>query len=118
MSDTDARSDNSDSNSGRRGRQRWGEDSLVSPDGKYRAEVYGHNLRLVEVNGGQIALETHDGNPDLSFRQDVSWQRQVNMRYNAEDIDPPRPEVYWSPDSQWIAAIQTRAGVEREVTLR
>lgn len=113
----DSNAENSDSNPGRRGRQRWTDDSLISPDGKFRAEVYGHNLRLIEVNGGQTAFETHDGNPDLSFRQDVSWQRQVNMRYNAEDIDPPRPEVFWSPDSQWIATIQTRAGVDREVTL-
>ena len=115
--DSETGESESNARNNNRRRDRRSDDSLVSPDGKFRADVYGHNLRILDSKSQAALLQTYDANPDNSFEMDTDWQRRVNMRYDLEKPNPARPEVYWSPDSQWVAAIQTQVGVSREVTL-
>ena len=91
--------------------------TIPSPDGKWEAFVYGHNLRLRELSTKKETALTYDGNPGDSYLRDVQRDRGMDMQYDAPEPDPSTPDVYWSPDSRRLVAIRTRAGTERKVYL-
>jgi len=88
-----------------------------SPDGRWEAFARDHNLWLRERSSKQEFALTFDGNPGNSFRKDASRDRMIGMDYEKEDYPASLPEVFWSPDSRKLAALQTRSVPERRVQL-
>ncbi|HOK65987.1 MAG TPA: prolyl oligopeptidase family serine peptidase, partial [Anaerohalosphaeraceae bacterium] len=68
---------------------------LRSPDGKYRIVVRDHNLFLQEAETGTETPLTADGTAEHFYTR----------------------QVYWSPDSRWLAAVRTRKGFDRKIHL-
>jgi dipeptidyl-peptidase 4 len=92
--------------------------AVPSPDGKWEAFVRDHNLwvRELAVRTNEFAL-SFDGNPGRSFHQDTSRDRLVGMDYEKPEAPATLPEVFWSPDSTKLVALQTRTVPERRVYL-
>ncbi len=92
--------------------------AVASPDGKWEAFVRNRNLwvREIAVRSNEFAL-SFDGNPGHSFRRDASRDRLVGMDYEKADYPDSLPEVFWSPDSKKLVALQTRSVPERRVYL-
>ena len=82
-----------------------------SPDGKIEVLVRGHNLFLREVKAEKEERLTHDGNPTSTYQRSSQRDRMVGMQYEERDPETPVAEVYWSPDSRWLAAM--RPSLER-----
>ncbi len=59
-------------------------ETVQSPSGEWLAWINQHNIWLRDENGKEFQL-SHDGNQDHSYSQD---------------------SIYWSPDSQKLAAIR------------
>ncbi|MCW5559128.1 MAG: DPP IV N-terminal domain-containing protein, partial [Verrucomicrobiae bacterium] len=91
---------------------------VASPDGKWEAIVRDHNLwvRETAARTNEFAL-SFDGNPGHSFHRDASRDRLVGMEYEKADYPDTLPEVFWSPDSTRLVALQTRGVPERRVYL-
>lgn len=90
---------------------------IASPDGQWIAWVRDDNLWLRHVPSTNETQLTFDANPAHSFRRDTSRDRLVGMDYQRPEAPPTLPEVYWSPDSQRLIAVQTRSIPERRVHL-
>ncbi len=91
--------------------------SIRSPDGTQVAFVRDHNLWVrTDATGTERPL-SFDGNPGLSFRKDGQRARLMGMEYEASDPPASLPEAYWSPDSRYLVALQTRTVPERRVHL-
>ncbi len=76
-------------------RRRGRNTSTVSPDGRWRAEIEGFNVRLRDTETG----ETHE------------------LSSNGKADDPYLPRFYWSPDSTRLIVPQEKAGEPRDVYL-
>ena len=82
-----------------------GDDPKFSPDGKSISFLREHNLRVVrlgENNGIPLALTAQP--PGTVANQDV-LNGSVDWVYE-EELDV-RSNYFWSPDSRWIAYLQT-----------
>ena len=92
--------------------------TVPSPDGQWEAFVRDHNLwvRSTAARTNEFAL-SFDGNPGHHFRRDASRDRLVGMDYEKADYPETLPEVFWSPDSRKLVALQTRVVPERRVYL-
>jgi dipeptidyl aminopeptidase/acylaminoacyl peptidase len=88
-----------------------------SPDGRWEAFVRDHNLWIRETSGANEAALSFDGSPGCSFHQDTSRDRLVGMEYDKPEAPDTLPEVFWSPDSKRLVALQTRSVPERRVHL-
>lgn len=91
---------------------------VTSPDKRWEAFVRDHNLwlRSTAKRTDEFPL-SFDGNPVHSFRHDASRARSVSLRYDRTDYPETLPEVFWSPDSTRLVALQTRVVPERLVHL-
>jgi len=87
----------------------------LSPDGQWRLVVRDHNLWVEGVGSKDRQALSFDGNPGASFQPNAMRDRLVGMRYDQEDPPEGIPEVFWSPDSQWVVALCHQPGAEREV---
>ncbi len=75
-------------------------DGVLSPDGRYRVEHSGYNLKLVEVATGAVTELTADG--DYDHRYGMNYPLFADMvAANSETPDMP-VGVQWSPDSRQI----------------
>jgi len=88
-----------------------------SPDGHYAAFVRDHNLWLRDTRSGSEKPLSFNANPGSSFRKDTQRLRLVSMQYDTPEAPTSLPEVYWSPDSRRLIALQTRTVPERRVHL-
>lgn len=66
-----------------------------SPDGRYRIVVRDHNLFLQEAETGAETPLTTDGTAEHFYTR----------------------QIYWSPDSRYLAAVRTRRGLDRKIHL-
>ncbi|HTV62750.1 MAG TPA: DPP IV N-terminal domain-containing protein [Verrucomicrobiae bacterium] len=90
-------------------------DTGASPDGQWQAYVYGDNLYLRNLKTGQETSLTYDANPNSTYAQDEEFEQAVNMQYDTQNPSTPTPEVYWSPDSKYLVAMQLERGADRRV---
>ncbi|MBL9139735.1 MAG: prolyl oligopeptidase family serine peptidase [Verrucomicrobiales bacterium] len=91
--------------------------TVPSPDQRWEAFVRDHNLWIRERKSGQELPLSFDGSPGQSFRKDVQRARLMGMEYDAPEPPATLPEVFWSPDSKKLVALQTRTVPERRVNL-
>lgn len=91
--------------------------AVPSPDGRWEAFVRDHNLWLRPAGGSDARPLSFDGSPGHTFRRDASRDRLVGMEYERPDFPDSLPEVFWSPDSQRLVALQTTVVPERRVYL-
>jgi len=89
----------------------------TSPDGHWGATVHGHNLLLEDLKLKTKTPLTYDANPDNSYARSVQRDRTIEIEYEKPEPASSEPEVYWSPDSRHLVAIQTRPGSSRRVYL-
>jgi dipeptidyl aminopeptidase/acylaminoacyl peptidase len=75
-------------------RQRRGEGGDRSPDGRWRAFVKDHNVRLRDRTSGEEIVLSRDGSADDAYES----------------------EFYWSPDSKKLVALRTHKGDDRHVS--
>ena len=67
----------------------------LSPDGKLRAKITGHNVTLESTTGGPVIRLTKDGSPTDSYRAPFKW----------------------SPDSRKLVAFRTKEVKERQISI-
>lgn len=91
--------------------------AVSSPDNRLEAFVRDHNLWIRDVATTREEALSQDGNPAHTFRKDASRDRAVGMEYDKPDPPETLPEVWWSPDSKHLVALQTRVVPERRVQL-
>ncbi len=105
----------------RESRRRRGRDekatSVKSPNGEWEAFVRGDNLWMRRGGGGVEKQLTSDANPANSFHRDAISERAIGMNYDKSDYPATLPEVFWSPDSRFVVALQTTVVPEPRVTL-
>ncbi len=90
---------------------------VASPDGSRAAIVRDHNLWVRDVKTGTETPLSFDASPGHTFRKDTQSARLVGMDYDTAEAPSTLPEVYWSPDSKRLIALQTRTIPERRVQL-
>ncbi|MCP4573976.1 MAG: prolyl oligopeptidase family serine peptidase [bacterium] len=89
--------------------------AVASPDGRRAVFVRDHNLWLRDLaTGGESALSA-DGCAGDSYRLDGQRPRLVEMEYDFPAPPDSTPNVVWSPDSEHVVAMRTRAVTERAV---
>ncbi|HOM60313.1 MAG TPA: DPP IV N-terminal domain-containing protein [Anaerohalosphaeraceae bacterium] len=76
-------------------RRRPRQEGVVSPNGAYRAVIRRYNLFLQATESGQEQALTEDGTAEHFYSR----------------------QVFWSPDSRYLAVIRTRKGLDRQVYL-
>ena len=86
-----------------------------SPDGKYEAFVRDHNLWIRDLADRKEYALSFDASSSNTFHADSSRLRMINMEYDAPEKPATLAEVYWSPDSSHLVAMQTRTVNERRV---
>jgi dipeptidyl aminopeptidase/acylaminoacyl peptidase len=91
--------------------------TVRSPDGKWEAYVRGHDLWVRATLGSADFALTFDASPGHTLHDDASYDRLVRMDYAKADSPATLPEAYWSPDSKFLVALQTRTVPERHVHL-
>ncbi|MGB0578802.1 MAG: DPP IV N-terminal domain-containing protein [Limisphaerales bacterium] len=87
-----------------------------SPDGKWEAFVREHNLWVRSRKSGKEIKLTIDAKPKDSFHFDATQERAISMRYDRKDEPAEIPDVYWSPDSKRLIAMQTQIVPQRIVS--
>jgi dipeptidyl-peptidase 4 len=87
----------------------------VSPDGKWQAVVYGDKLALRNLGNDKETQLTYDANASRSYRRNAEFARDVDMQYDAKDPATPVPEVFWSPNSQYLVALRFHTAPTRRV---
>jgi len=91
--------------------------SVKSPSGEWDAFVRNDNLWLRRVAGGAEKQFSADASPTNSFHRDAIRDRAIGMNFNKPDYPDSLPEVFWSPDSKFVVALQTTVVSEPRVTL-
>jgi dipeptidyl aminopeptidase/acylaminoacyl peptidase len=91
--------------------------SARSPDGKLEALVRDHNLWLRDVSTGNTYPLTTDASAGETFHKESQRARMLNLRFETPDEPASVPDVYWSPDSTRMLAIQTHTIPEHRVYL-
>ncbi|MEZ6132330.1 MAG: prolyl oligopeptidase family serine peptidase [Planctomycetaceae bacterium] len=88
-----------------------------SPDGRWMPVVINHNLHLKSIDDPDSAPRpvSTDATADFTFRRDASRSRLLEMQYERSDFPEHVPDVRWSPDSNFLLAMQTRRVPERRV---
>jgi dipeptidyl aminopeptidase/acylaminoacyl peptidase len=89
----------------------------VSPDGKLEAIVHDNNLWIREIASGEEYALTSDASPAETFHKDTQRLRMINMRFDTPEEPPSKPEVFWSPDSTRLVAMQTHTVPDSRVYL-
>ena len=90
-------------------------DRLKSPDGKWEAFARKHDLWIRRLDDDTEHQLTTDGSARNTFRFDAVQERGISMKYSRRPESPSVPDVYWSPDSKRLIALQTRVVAERKV---
>lgn len=88
---------------------------VTSPDRNFEAFVQRHNLWLRRAEESLPLRLTKDATADHSFHRDASRDRLVSMQYDRPDYPESLPHVYWSPNSDYLIALQTTKVEERQV---
>jgi dipeptidyl-peptidase-4 len=91
--------------------------SSPSPDGKYEAFVRDHNLWIRELAGHAESPLSFDASSGNTFHADTARLQMIEQEYDSPEKPPTLADVYWSPDSQLLVAMQTRTVPERRVYL-
>lgn len=91
--------------------------SALSPDGKLEALVRDHNLWVRDVATGNAYPLTTDAGATETFHKESQRARMLNLRFETPDEPASVPEVYWSPDSTRLVAMQTHTVPDRRVYL-
>ena len=91
--------------------------SVRSPDGQWEAYVREHNLWLRATNGPAEHALSFDAGPAHTFHDDTSRDRLIGMNFEKPESPATLPDVFWSPDSHYLLALQTRTVPERRVYL-
>ncbi|MFN9720991.1 MAG: prolyl oligopeptidase family serine peptidase [Planctomycetota bacterium] len=103
----------------RRRRDRSASDAVMnnprSPDGQHAVTVRNHNLILIRTDDDSEMALTSDAAAEHSFRKDASRARSVGMNHGLPDFPDHIAEAIWSPDSQFLLAMQTTHIQERLV---
>lgn len=99
----------------RQGRTRENAGFVTSPDRNFEAFVQDHNLWLRGVKEADPLPLTDDATVDHSFRRDASRDRLVSMQFDRPDYPESLPHVFWSPNSDYLIAMQTTRVEERKV---
>jgi len=86
-----------------------------SPDGRWEAFAREDQLWIRDRNSGEEHQLSRDGSDTDSYRYDVTAERAISMKYSRPPEPPSVPDVYWSPDSKRLIALQTRVVKERRV---
>ena len=86
-----------------------------SPDGKWEAFVREYNLWIRHTKSGEETQLSDDANAERTFHFDATQERAISMRFNRQAEPPDVPDVYWSPDSKRLIAMQTKIVPERIV---
>lgn len=86
-----------------------------SPDGAWQVVVDNHNLLLKNNDHNEQHALTTDGSESNSFTADASRGRLVQMAYNKRNPAAKTPTAYWSGDSKYVLAVQTKTVDERRV---
>lgn len=84
-----------------------------SPDGKWEAFVRQHNLWVRRLKSGEEYQLAADGSEERTFHFDATQERAISMRYDRDPEPAEMPDVYWSPDSTRLIAMQTKIAPER-----
>ncbi len=113
----DQRSTRSDASETSRDRDSVSRDDAVSPDGRWKAIVRGHNLWLHPANNEarEPARLSEDASAGNTFQKDASRQRSLELQYSQADAPDELADVRWSPDSRFVLAFQTVPADERRV---
>ncbi|MFC1758263.1 DUF885 family protein, partial [Planctomycetota bacterium] len=88
-----------------------------SPDGKWQAFVRDHDLWIREIESKKESPLTQNGSAKLTYSKDRTRSRAVELNSNEADAPSTVAQVYWSPDSKLLVAMQTTTAVERLVYL-
>ena len=86
-----------------------------SPDGKWQAFAEDDDLWIRNRESGATIRLTDTGTEQNTFRFDVIQDRAISMRYSRLPEATTVPDVYWSPDSKRLVALQTKVVKERKV---
>ena len=87
----------------------------VSPDKKLEAFVQNNNLWLRSTDDLSERRLTEDAKDSSTFHLDRSRERLVSMAFDLQDAPADQADVRWSPDSQFMIALQTETVDERRV---
>ncbi|WP_414662901.1 DPP IV N-terminal domain-containing protein [Horticoccus sp. 23ND18S-11] len=91
--------------------------SVRSPNGQWEAYVRDHNLWIRSTRTTADFALSFDASAGHTFHHDTSRDRLIGMNYEKPETPATLPEVFWSPDSKQIVALQTRLVPERRVHL-
>jgi len=88
-----------------------------SPDRNWSAFVADDQLWVREVATGREFQLSKDGTAENSYRRSAIHARSISLVRDKSDYPESLPEVYWSPDSTALIAVQTTVVPEPVVTL-
>jgi hypothetical protein len=91
--------------------------TVRSPDGRFEAFVRDHNLWVRNTTNAAESQLSFNGNPGHGFHKDTQRARLVGMDFEEPEAPTTLPEVFWSPDSRRLVALQTRWVPERRVQI-
>jgi len=88
-----------------------------SPDAQWDAFVRNDNLWLRRFADGVEKQLSADASQTNTFHRDAIRNRAIGMNYDKPDYPESLPEVFWSPNSKYVVALQTTVVPEPRVTL-